>query len=186
MLFRSVCELVCVGSCLTSPSLPPPHLPLILNLSDTSFSLPLMIGECFLCSGELNSTTVPQTSFMHVTVPCQIFCKSFNRQFSSSSIEWTVSDTSLDAIRSNVQLFSPLQVCGCLGWQPKSGAPEIFEAPPWLCVHAFLSLFFRSMSVLHQCTLTCSIVHTVAASGECECLVCLFACARPMRKLFVR
>ena len=35
------------------------------------------------------------------------------------------------------------------------------------------SLLFRSMSVLHRCTLTCSIVRTVANSSECECLVCL-------------
>lgn len=30
------------------------------------------------------------------------------------------------------------------------------------------------MSVLHQCTLTCNIVHTVANRSECECLVCLY------------
>lgn len=60
-----------------------------------------------------------------------------------------------------------------LGWQPQSRAPATVEAPSWLCVTCLLSPFFRSMSVLHQCTLTCSIVHTVGNSSECECLVCL-------------
>lgn len=39
-----------------------------------------------------------------------------------------------------------------LGWQPQSRAPATVEAPSWLCVTCLLSPFFRSMSVLHQCT----------------------------------
>ena len=173
----NTCELAWLYARVFAPQLSIPVSFWIWSFLISALPLIAHVGECFLCSGELNSYSNNPSAFCKHLVVSLVLHEVFLLRLPKLGGMDTFFFLFFFFIAATVhvehtQLSSTLS-WWLLGWQPQSRAPATVEAPSWLCVTCLLSPFFQSMSVLHQCTLTCSVVHTVANSGECVCLVCL-------------